>query len=407
MNQLDTIHTSNGAVMGERNDVKLPFSYGDLAAELKAVRENILMVDYSHFGIVEVSGEDGYELLNTVVAGDLSSIRDEQAIYTVMLDQDGKIITDLYVLCDDERFILLSEWLKGEQLVELLNDALANTDYEDIGIRSLNDEFGILHFEGPYSWELMAEFYGMDVLGLPFMEFMNVDDINLFRSGKHGEYSYKVIAEKEQLAKLWQRALEDGEKFDLKPGGLDYQDQVRLENPCWDPRVYAQYTRCPIELQIQWTIHYDKTEFIGQEALNQKLADGIKSRAVGFTVASDKDLSVAAGDKVYLDDQEIGYVITSGYSTILQAQLGRLFIVSEYAYADILDRYSIESKSGRIKINTAPIPFLKNYSFLISQSEHSYVDPSRPKNLLEQLERLRLQEEEKKAAEALAAKEAQ
>ncbi len=95
MNPMEAVHQAAGATLGERNGVRIPLHYGEPAAEHQASRKNILMVDYSHFGIVEVQGDEAYDFLNRVVGGDLSVIRDEQALYTVLLDDKGQIVTDL------------------------------------------------------------------------------------------------------------------------------------------------------------------------------------------------------------------------------------------------------------------------------------------------------------------------
>src|SRR5690606_19046065 len=217
------------ATLAQRNGITVPLHYGQPEQEHQAMRKNILMVDYGHFGIVEVSGDEAYDFLNRVIGGDLSAIRDEQALYTLLLDEHGKIVTDLYVLCDDERFVLLSEWMRGDKLSASLQALVGE---EAVEIASLDEQLSTLLFEGPYSWELMAELFGFDVLGLPFLEFMPVDEGLLLRAGKHGEFSFKVLAAKDQIAELWARAEEAGAKFDLKKGGIDFQSKARLENPC-------------------------------------------------------------------------------------------------------------------------------------------------------------------------------
>jgi glycine cleavage system aminomethyltransferase T len=377
---LESIQQAAGAIFGERNGVRIPLHFGDLASEHAASRKNILMVDYSHFGIVEVKGDDAYDFLNRVVAGDLSVIRDEQALYTLLLNEQGQITSDLYVLCDDERFLLITEWLRGDSLAASLR-ALVGDD--SVEVTALNESFSTTLFEGPYSWELMSELYGFDVLGLPFLEFMHVDGGILLRAGKHGEYSYKVLTSKAGALDLWQRACDAGGKFDMKKGGIDFQSKSRLENPCWTPDLVGEFCNCPIELQLQWAVRYDKDEFIGRDALLAKLDEGSKQRVVGFVVRGD-GAAANIGDAVYSDDTPIGKVITLGYSAGLQGFIGQALLDSEYAYAGI-EQYAIVAGSQRIAIATSATPFLQNFSFVVSPAEHSYVDASRPKSLIDQL----------------------
>lgn len=409
MTRLTEIHQNRGAVMGERNGVAIPLSYSGAEAEQLAVRKHILLTDYSHFGIASISGESAWSLLNLLVSGDVSSIRDEQAMYSLILDAEGKIVTDLYVACDEERFLLISEWMSGEELCALLRATLAGKEeeFEEIeAIEALSPDWGMLHFEGPYAWELLAEVYGMDIIGLPFQEHMHVEDLLLLRSGKHGEYSYKLMGSRDELADVWQQMLEAGEKYDLRPGGLNYQRMVRLENPCWEPTVFSGYTDCPIELQMQWAVRYDKEAFNGQQAISERVESGVEHRVIGMTLVGKQDCLPQSGDKVMYDGQCIGEVIVCDYSADIDACLGRLLLKNQWAWADI-DDYHIQTSAGLIPVHTSAVPFARNYSFLVNPSEHSYVDASRPRDLLQQFEWQKIKEEkeakEKAEKEALAA----
>ncbi|CAM4209340.1 aminomethyltransferase family protein [Serratia silvae] len=407
MSRLTEIHQQHGAVMGERNGVAIPASYCTADEEHQAVRKNILLSDYSHFGIAAISGESAWSLLNQLVSGDVSSIRDEQAMYSLLLDEQGHIITDLYIACDDERFLLLSEWVSGETLCEMLRAKLAGNEeeFEDIeSIESLTPEWGMLHFEGPYAWELLAEVYGMDVIGLPFQEHMHVeDDLILLRSGKHGEYSYKLMGPQELLADVWKQMLAAGEKYDMRAGGLNYQRMARLENPCWEPDVFNAYTSCPIALQMQWAVRYDKDGFTGQESLSGRVEQGASHRVVGMTIAGKPQAVPQRGDKVMFEGNCIGEVIVCDYSADLEACLGRLFLTDAWAWADI-DAYQVVTASGPVAVMTSAVPFARNYSFLINPSEHSYVDSTRPRDLLQQFEWQKQKEEQAQAEkDALAA----
>ncbi len=375
---LESMHEAAGAVFGERNGTRIPLHFTQPAEEHQASRNHILMVDYSHFGIVEVQGGDGYDFLNRVVGGDLSVIRNEQALYTLLLNNDGHIVTDLIVLCDDERFLLLSEWMSGDELAAVLQPLVGDDDAQI----AVQNEHAITFFEGPYSWELMSELFGFDVLGLPFMEFMPVDDGILLRAGTHGEFAFKVLTSKEAAVSLWQRAEAAGVKFDMKQGGIDFQKKSRLENPCWDPALVGAFSRCPIELQMQWAVRYDKDAFIGRDALLGKLEEGPKQRVVGFVVKGD-GTALDVGHSVFSGDDEIGKVITFGNSAGVDGFFGQALLDTKYAYAGI-EQYEIAGDAGRVTISTTQIPFLQNFSFMVNPAEHSYVDPSRPKHLIEQ-----------------------
>lgn len=64
MKSLAEFHLKNNAVMGVYNNRTLPSSYHDAMTEYKAVRENALLVDYSHLSIVSVMGDDAWALIN-------------------------------------------------------------------------------------------------------------------------------------------------------------------------------------------------------------------------------------------------------------------------------------------------------------------------------------------------------
>ncbi|MDF3798651.1 aminomethyl transferase family protein, partial [Enterobacter hormaechei] len=83
MTSLYDFHLKNNAKMGIYNNANVPSAYHDPMVEYKAVRENALLVDYSHMSIVSVMGDDAWALVNYYVSADVSIIRDEQGIYSL------------------------------------------------------------------------------------------------------------------------------------------------------------------------------------------------------------------------------------------------------------------------------------------------------------------------------------
>jgi aminomethyltransferase len=182
--------------------------------------------------------------LDIAVAGDVAEIRDEQTLYTVILDDAGNIITDVYIMNDDDTYIVLAENVDDETLMSLFQDRMG--DFEDVEMTSLTQSHAIVAMEGPYSWELAIDIYGMDVIGIPFLGFIALeDDTYLLRAGKHGEFSYKVILPVQEAEGLWKEIEEKGMRYELVKAGLELHALTRLETPYFSPAGNGSVSRDP------------------------------------------------------------------------------------------------------------------------------------------------------------------
>ena len=386
MSSLFDLHLKDNAVMGNYNNRSIPSSYHDILDEYKAVRENALLVDYSHMAIVSVTGEDAWILVNHIASADISIVRDEQGIYSLVLNDDGTILGDMYVLCAMDGYYILSENISVARIIEVLK--FAAEKYDDLGIQEIpeiksmeDDNWGAIMLEGPYSWELMSEIYGYDIIGLPYCEYMNTeDDLTVFRCGKHGEFAYQVIGPQSLLVELWVKLQKIGVKYLLKTGGLDYQRIVRVENPGWDQSIYTEYSTNPVELQLQWAIQYDKEDFIGKAAVELMSAQSAARKVVGI-VPCVNCASLSKDDKILVNGQTVGFIINAVYSPAAQSWIALAFINTPYALSDI-DGYIIKTAHGDIAAKTKTLPFIYNFSLLVNPTTHSYIDPSKAKSVL-------------------------
>ena len=371
MKSLAEFHLKNNAVMGVYNNRTLPSSYHDAMTEYKAVRENALLVDYSHLSIVSVMGDDAWALINQLVSADVSIIRDEQAIYSLVLNEEGTIRGDVYVLCSIDGYYLLSEDISAAELIASMNTILEKA--EELDIQSLpeiqdmrENNWGAILLEGPYSWEIMSEIHGFDVIGLPYYEYMNTDeDLLIFRCGKHGEYAYMTIGEQAKLAEQWEKLLTVGEKYLMQTGGLDYQKIVRLENPCWDASLWEGQSVNPVQLQMQWAVQYDKDDFIGKDAVTELSQEYTGNKLIGM-IAQEECEGIEAGDRVLVEGQDVGYVVKAVFSPALQRFIALTLLEKDYAWSDI-SGYEIQTAHGIIPAQSKCMPFIYNLSMLLAQ----------------------------------------
>ena len=381
MNSLAEFHLKNNAIMGIYNSQIVPSAYNAEMVEYKALRENALLVDYSHISIVSVMGDDAWALVNHLVSADVSIIRDEQGIYSLVLNEDGTVRGDVYVLCSTDGYYLLSEDIPAAELVVSLNELLDKADELDIQtlpeILDLKDsDWGAIMLEGPYSWEIMSEIHGFDVIGLPYYEYMNTEEGQLiFRCGKHGEYAYMVIGQQAELVAQWVKLLEVGEKYDLQTGGLNYQKIARIENPCWDASLWEGQAVNPVQIQMQWAVQYDKEGFIGKEAVEAISQEYVGKKLIGMFALTECE-SIDTGNSVLVDGKEVGQVVKAVYSPALRRFIALAMLENDFAWSDI-DGFDIQTARETVPTQSKGMPFIYNLSMLVSPTEHSYIDDSK------------------------------
>lgn len=384
MKSLHDLHLAGKAKMGIFNNHLIPAAYHEPAIEYKAIRENALLVDYSHMSIVSVMGDDAWALVNHLASADVSIIRDEQGLYSLVLNEDGTIKGDIYILCTPDGYYILSENISASDITNSLNNLLQHAEYLEISewpaIKSMTEEaWGALMVEGPYSWELLAEVYGFDIIGLPYHEYINQDgELIIFRCGKHGEFGYLLIGPQPTLVDAWSTLVDRGERYHLKTGGLDYQRTVRIENMCWDENIYGEFSRHPVELQMQWAVQYDKEGFIGKEAAAEHSLEPAKRKIVGICPLTESAV-ISSNDKVLVDEQQVGVIVKSACSPALGTSIALALLDHDYAWSDI-SGFTIETAAAKIPAKTQNLPFLYNLSLLVRPTEHSYVDATKARH---------------------------
>src|SRR5512132_2071326 len=71
---LDEVHCAHGATMQEICDWQLPAHYGDVAAEYRAVREDVGVIDRSYVGKVVVTGRDRQAFLHAMLSNEIKAL---------------------------------------------------------------------------------------------------------------------------------------------------------------------------------------------------------------------------------------------------------------------------------------------------------------------------------------------
>src|SRR4030095_9511476 len=90
-------HQKLGARMVEFGGWEMPVQYSSIVDEHNAVRRAAGVFDISHMGEGRVGGGDATDLLNFVLTNDVKKLAAGQGQYSIMCNERGGTIDDLYV----------------------------------------------------------------------------------------------------------------------------------------------------------------------------------------------------------------------------------------------------------------------------------------------------------------------
>ena len=110
-------------------------------------------------------------------------------------------------------------------------------------------------------------------------------NINIWvsRTGYTGEDGVEILIENKFAELLWDKVLEDGEEFGIKPIGLGARDTLRLEAALHLYGNDLDENTTPVEAGLSWSIPKDKQEhYNGKEVIEAQLKDGVKKKLIGI-----------------------------------------------------------------------------------------------------------------------------
>lgn len=309
--------------------------------EHEAVRKGVGYYDFTH-QVLDVKGRDAATFLDKVFVNDIKNMKEGHALYTTMLNEDGKIIDDVIVFRLEEKKFLIST-LYIDKMIKWFDKF---KDGCDLDYKDITSKLTMFAIQGPKSKDLVNKIVDKDISS---MKFFTIDEntvgdlvIMVARAGFTGELGYELYVESDKKDKLEEKIKTAGEEFGLVnittdviigslPGEKGYVLMSDLEGTN------------PFEVGYGWTVHWD-SNFIGKDAL-LKAKEDVKRDLFGFEL--DGEAEVEAGDAVFCDGKEIGKVTKFTYGYTLEKFIGYCLIEKDLAVEGKV--VEIKTKSGNAK----------------------------------------------------------
>lgn len=339
----------------------LPVQYEGIIEEHHAVRNNAGLFDVSHMGEVDVKGKDAFNYVQNLVTNDISVLTDNQVIYTLMCYENGGVVDDLLVYkFTEEHYYLV---INAGNIDKDYDWMLKNVGSYEVQLENISKEISEVALQGPKAQEILQTLTDTNLEDIKFFHCNRnvvIDGVKCLvsRTGYTGEDGFEIYAENQYIEKLWDKIIEAGKPFGIKPAALGCRDTLRFEAalPLYGHEISAEIT--PLEAGLGFFVKLSKENFIGKDALVKQKEQGLKRKLVGFEM---KERGIPRhGYEVTADGKNIGFVTTGYMSPTLKKNIGLALVASEYA--DLGTEINIVIRNKAVKAEVISKKFYtKNY----------------------------------------------
>jgi len=354
---LQSTHEALGAKMIPFAGFMMPVQYEGVNAEHETVRNNLGVFDVSHMGEFLIEGPNALELIQSVSSNDASKLTVGKAQYSCLPNNQGGIVDDLIIYKVKEDCYLL-----------VVNASNIDKDWEWISsknsmgaeMKNISDAYSLLAIQGPKAVQAMQALTRVDLASIAFYNFIvadfaGIEHVIISATGYTGSGGFEIYCKNSEVKQVWDKVLEAGSSFGIKPIGLAARDTLRLEmGYCLYGNDIDDHSS-PIEAGLGWITKFNKP-FTNSEALKKEKEEGPKRRLVGFELLErgiprkDYTIEDASGN-------EIGIVTSGTMAPSLGKGIGMGYVLSNNASVESEIRIAIRKQKVRAKI--VKLPFYK------------------------------------------------
>jgi heterotetrameric sarcosine oxidase gamma subunit len=305
-----------------------------LAAEHKACRENVVIMDVTSMSKFLVQGRDAEKALNQICSNDVA-VPVGRVVYTQWLNERGGMEADLTVtrLAEDKFFIISA----GDFFTHDLMWLKQHIPYDAHAfVTDVTSGYTLMNIQGPKSRELIKRLTTSDISkeAFPYMSAQEIDIkyavVQVLRVTYEGELGFELYVPTEFSSHVYEAVVEAGQDLGLKHAGFQALNSLRIEKAYREFGYDMDNTDTPLEAGLSFAVKFDKPGgFIGREALMRHKESGpLKYRMVQFLL--DDPGPLLYGDEViYRDGKIVGYLQTGAYGFTLGGAIGMGFVHHE------------------------------------------------------------------------------
>lgn len=352
---LNDVHEKLGGKMVPFAGYNMPVRYSSDIEEHMTVRNGVGIFDVSHMGEFLISGPNALKLIQKVTSNDASKLEIGKAQYSCLPNDTGGIVDDLLVYqMKEEQYLLVvnaSNIEKDWNWIESKNDVNAE-------MKNISDDFSLFAVQGPKAVEVLQKLTSVNLSEIKFYnfevgDFAGAEHVIISATGYTGSGGFELYIHNKDAEGIWNKIMEAGAEFDIKPIGLGARDTLRME------MGYCLYgndiddTTSPLEAGLGWISKFTK-EFINSAALKKQKEVGVAKKLIGFKMI---DRGIPRHDYEIQDAEGnvIGRVTSGTQSPVLSQGIGLGYVKTEYSAAGTEIFVAVRNRKLKAQVSKLPL----------------------------------------------------
>ncbi len=355
---LTHIHEALGAKIVSFAGYNMPVQYEGINIEHETVRNGVGVFDVSHMGEFLITGPNALALIQKVCSNDASKLFDGKAQYSCFPNKEGGIVDDLIIYrLNEEKYILVvnaSNIQKDWDWISSHNDVGAE-------MRDLSDNFSLLAIQGPKAAEAMQSLTSVDLENMKYYtfevaDFAGIENVIISATGYTGSGGFEIYCKNSEVEKVWNKVMEAGVSYGIKPIGLAARDTLRLEMGFCLYGNDINDTTSPIEAGLGWITKFAK-EFTNSENLKKQKEQGTERRLIAFEL-DERGIPRQGYDIVDGNGNKIGEVTSGTMSPSLKKGIGLGYVPTIFKAID--SKIYIQIRKNKVPATVVKLPFYKD-----------------------------------------------
>jgi folate-binding protein YgfZ len=282
-------------------ELGLPITFGDDAEALDAVNNTSALIDRSHWGIIQITGQDRLRFIHNQTTNTFTQRQAGDGCDTVFVTSTARTIDLATVYMDEESLLILTSPGQEQRLIDWMDRYIFPAD--QVSLTNLTQKLAVFSLVGPGSASVLE---GLGVHLAPDLAYGHHQELSIgsvpVRLAVGSGLTlpgYTLLVAVDAAAVIWEQLVQAG----AIPAGETLWQQLRIQQGRPIPEAELTDDYNPLEAGLWQAISFDKGCYIGQETIARlNTYQGVKQQLWGIELSAREEV----GTPIILDGKSVG-----------------------------------------------------------------------------------------------------